>query len=67
VAIEIAYDRALVCLADRVGVDVSPCGFAHPKIERARLEFELMAAGVDLEEPPPPESSARTESQRALG
>lgn len=67
VAIEIAYDRALVCLADRFGVDVSPRGFAHPKIERARLEFELMVAGIDLEATPPTEASVDEESQQNLG
>ncbi len=47
-AVEIAYDRALVCLADRFGIDVTPAGFAHPKIERERLEFALLEVGVDL-------------------
>lgn len=52
VAAEIAYDRALVCLADRLGIDVSPRGFAHPKIERERLELELIAIGVHVEDAP---------------
>ncbi len=51
-AVEIAYDRALVCLAARFGIDVSPFGFAHPKIERERLELALVEAGIDLEAPP---------------
>jgi hypothetical protein len=52
VVAEIAYDRSLVCLAARRGIDVKPTNFAHPKIERDRLELELRARGVDLEDPP---------------
>jgi hypothetical protein len=48
---EIAYDRSLVCLAARSGIDVMPTNFVHPKIERERLEFELDRLGVDLEAP----------------
>jgi hypothetical protein len=51
VAAEIAYDRSLVCLAARHGIDVAPTNFAHPKIERDRLEFELERRGVNLEGP----------------
>jgi hypothetical protein len=51
VAAEIAYDRALVCLAARWGIDVAPTNFVHPRIERDRLEFELVRRGVDLEAP----------------
>lgn len=40
---EVAYDRGLVCLAAQYGIDVSPRNFVHPKIERERLEFELVA------------------------
>ena len=50
-AAEISYDRALVCLAAQYGIDVTPTNFAHPRIERERLEFELVAQGVDLETP----------------
>jgi hypothetical protein len=50
-ASEIAYDRGLVCLAAHYGVDVAPTNFAHPKIERERLEFELFRRGVDLADP----------------
>jgi hypothetical protein len=46
---EIAYDRSLLCLAVRWGIDVTPTNFLHPKIERDRLEFELQRRGVDLE------------------
>ncbi len=45
---EVTYDRGLVCLAARYGIDVSPRNFAHPKIERQRLEFELLRRNVDL-------------------
>jgi hypothetical protein len=48
VVVEIAYDRSLVCLAARRGIDVTPTNFVHPKIERERLEFELKRRGVDL-------------------
>jgi len=49
VAAEISYDRSLVCLAARRGIDVTPENFVHPKIERERLEFELFRLGVDPE------------------
>ena len=48
---EIAYDRALVCLAAQCGIDVTPTNFLHPKIERERLELELVRRGIDLEDP----------------
>jgi len=51
VAAEIAYDLSLVCLATRLGIDVAPANFVHPKIERDRLELELQCRGVDLEAP----------------
>jgi hypothetical protein len=51
VVAEIAYDRSLVCLAARWGIDVTPTNFMHPKIERDRLEFELKRRGVDLNAP----------------
>ncbi len=49
---EIAYDRSLVCLAARWGIDVTPAKFVHPKIERERLELELERRGVDLDAAP---------------
>jgi hypothetical protein len=52
VVVEIAYDRSLVCLAARCGVDVKPTNFVHPKIERDRLELELKRRGIDLGAPP---------------
>lgn len=53
-AAEISYDRALVCLAAQCGIDVTPKNFAHPRIERDRLEFELARRDVDLELPARP-------------
>ena len=50
-AAEVAYDRALVCLAAQCGIDVTPTNFAHPRIERERVELELARRGVDLETP----------------
>ena len=48
-AAEITYDRALVWLASQLGVDVSPANFAHPRIERDRLELEVFRRGVVLD------------------
>ena len=48
-AAEVAYDRAIINLAARHGIDVAPVRFAHPKIERKRLESELAEVGIDLE------------------
>ena len=48
-AAEVSYDRALINLAAAHGIDVSPTNFAHPKIERERLEAALAVVGVDLE------------------
>jgi hypothetical protein len=50
-AAEIAYDRGLVRLAAHWGIDVTPTNFVHPRIERDRLELELVRRGVDLEVP----------------
>ena len=60
VVTEIAYDRSLVCLAARRGIDVTPTNFVHPKIERDRLELELQSRGVDLEAPATPTRRPRT-------
>lgn len=54
VVTEIAYDRSLVCLAARWGIDVAPANFVHPKIERERLEIALARLGVDLDASPRP-------------
>jgi hypothetical protein len=48
-AAEVTYDRALVWLAAQLGIDVSPTNFIHPRIERDRLELEVVSRGVDLE------------------
>jgi hypothetical protein len=48
-AAEISYDRALICLAAHCGIDVTPRNFMHPRIERERLELELLRVGIDLE------------------
>ncbi len=47
-ASEIAYDRALIKLCEAHDLEVVAANFAHPKEERAHLEFELGAAGYDL-------------------
>ena len=51
-AAEVACDRALVCLAARHGIDVTPKNFTQPTIERDRLEREIARLGVDLKEVP---------------
>lgn len=51
VVAEVLYDRALIALAVEYGVDVTPTNFAHPKIERERLELALAQRGLDLAEP----------------
>jgi hypothetical protein len=47
-ASEIAYDRALIKLCEARDIEVVVADFAHPKEERALLEYELGAAGFDL-------------------
>jgi hypothetical protein len=47
-AVEVAYDRALLQLAAASGIAAASARFMHPKEERQRLERELAAAGVDL-------------------
>ena len=46
---EVSYDRALINLAAEHGIDVAPRNFAHPRIERDRLELELARRGVRLD------------------
>jgi hypothetical protein len=48
-AAEVAYDRALISLAAVHGIDVHARNFAHPGIERVRLEAALARQGIDLE------------------
>ncbi len=50
-AAEIAYDRALVCLAAQSGIDVTPTNFVHPRIERERLELEIDLPGCRSRSP----------------
>jgi len=47
-AADVAYDRALIKLCELNYVTVTPTSFAFPSRERARLERELAAAGIDL-------------------
>jgi hypothetical protein len=50
---EVTYDRALITFAARRGIDVAPHRFAHPQIERERLEAALLEQGIDLDEADP--------------
>jgi hypothetical protein len=50
---EVMYDRALISFAARRGIDVSPGRFAHPQIERQRLEAALFEQGIDLDDAHP--------------
>ncbi len=47
-AAEVTYDRALIKLCEMNYVAVTPGNFAFPRQERARLERELAAAGINL-------------------
>ncbi len=47
-AAEISYDRALIKVCQAQGIAVMLEGFLHPSDERARLEHELVAFGIDL-------------------
>ena len=53
-ALEVAYDRALLQLCTARGIAVTSARFVHPKEERRRLELELAAAGIDLVAPAQP-------------
>jgi hypothetical protein len=55
-AVEVAYDCALINLAAAHGIDVAPRDFAHPKISRVRLEESIAAIGIRLDAPPEPPS-----------
>ena len=48
-ALEIGYDVALIDLATALGVPTDPSRFEQPERERARLERELAAMGIRLE------------------
>jgi len=45
---ELSYDGALIRLCESLEVPTSASSFANPVRERARLERELVARGVDL-------------------
>ena len=47
-AAELSYDRALIKVCDAHAIDTTTRRFSHPKEERARLEHELTAIGIDL-------------------
>jgi hypothetical protein len=47
-AVEIAYDCALLKLCAENGIEGRAADFSHPADDRHRLEIELTAAGVDL-------------------
>jgi hypothetical protein len=47
-AAEVSYDRALIKLCMANGIEADALGFADPGAERARLEHDLAAAGIDL-------------------
>jgi len=53
-AAELSYDRALIKVCQAHGVDVVPMRFSRPGEERARLEDELIAMGIDLVRPSKP-------------
>ncbi len=48
-ALQIAYDVALLELARVVGVDTDPSRFEQPQLERERLERAFGALGMSLE------------------
>jgi hypothetical protein len=48
-ALQIAYDVALLELAGMVGVDTDPSRFEQPQLERERLERAIGALGMSLE------------------
>ena len=50
IAAEVAYDRALVQLCGKCGIETETACFASPTTERQRLERELAIRGIDLAE-----------------
>lgn len=48
IAAEVAYDRALVQLCGKCGIETETACFASPTTERQRLERELALRGIDL-------------------
>ena len=47
-AAELSYDRALIKVCEAHTINTTTRRFSHPKEERARLERELTAIGIDL-------------------
>ncbi len=47
-AAEISYDRALIKVCEANGIEATTSRFSRPREERARLERELIAIGIDL-------------------
>jgi hypothetical protein len=47
-AVEVAYDCALLKLCAAHGIEGIAADFSHPADDRHRLEMELKVAGVDL-------------------
>jgi hypothetical protein len=47
-AVEVAYDCALLRLCALEGIEALPADFSHPAQDRHRLERELKAVGIDL-------------------
>lgn len=47
-AAEVAYDCALIKLSAAMGIEATIEQFAHPPVERVRLERALANAGIDI-------------------
>lgn len=47
-AAELSYDRALLKVCAAQGIDITTRRFTQPRQERAQLEQELAALGIDL-------------------
>ncbi len=47
-AVEVAYDCALLNLCAREGIHAFPSDFSRPAQDRRRLERELKQVGIDL-------------------
>jgi hypothetical protein len=47
-AVEVAYDCALLKLCTEYGIEGMAADFSHPADERQHLELELKLAGIDL-------------------
>jgi hypothetical protein len=45
---EVAYDRALIRLCASHGITANAVDFAHPNVERSRLERALVDHGINL-------------------